>query len=105
MSDGLEATFYISELLKETYKNYKIPIEVYTDNKSLHDASQSSKYVTDKCLRIDIGALKEIIFNKEIESITWIKSAQQIADSLTKHGANSLLLIEVLQKSHFLENI
>ena len=41
-----------------------------------------------KPLCIDIGALKEIIFNKAIESITWIKSAQQIADSLTKHGAN-----------------
>ena len=33
MLDGLEATSYISEPLKETYKNYKIPIEVYTDNK------------------------------------------------------------------------
>ena len=32
MLDGLEVTLYISELLKETYKNYKIPIEVYTDN-------------------------------------------------------------------------
>ena len=32
MLDGLEVTLYISKLLKETYKNYKIPIEVYTDN-------------------------------------------------------------------------
>ena len=32
MLDGLEVTLYISKLLKETYENYKIPIEVYTDN-------------------------------------------------------------------------
>ena len=28
MLDGLEATLYIFELLKETYKNYKTPIEI-----------------------------------------------------------------------------
>ena len=99
--DGLEATLYISGLFKEAYKNYKIPREVYTDNKLLHDALQSSKFVTVKCLRIDIGALNEIIFNKEIQSITWIKSAQQITNSLKKHDANSLPLIKVLQKRHF----
>ena len=67
---------------------------------SLYYALQSSKYITDKRLRIDIGALKEILLNKEIESITWIKSSPQIVDSLTKHVANSLPLIKVLQKGH-----
>ena len=103
MLDGLEATLYISELLKETHKNCKIPTEVYIANKSLHDVLRSRKYVTNKHLGIDIGALKEIIYNKKFESITWIKSAQQIADSLTKPAANSLPSIEVLQKSHFFE--
>ena len=75
MLDGLEVTLYISKLLKETYENYKIPIEVYTDNftmryvtmryyASLYYALQSSKYITDKLLRIDICALKEIFLNK-----------------------------------------
>ena len=67
---------------------------------SLYYALQSSKYITEKLLRIDIGALKEILLNKEIESITWIKSAPQIVDPLTQHVANSLLLIELLQKGH-----
>ena len=73
MLDGLEATLHISELLKEIYENQKISIAVY-------DALQSSKYFTDKHLSFDIDALKEIIFNKEIKSIIWIKSAQKIAD-------------------------
>ena len=82
MLNGLEATLYVSKPLKETYKNYKIPTKVHTDIMSLQDALQSSKYITDKRLRINIGALKEVIFNKEIESIRWIKSAQIIANSL-----------------------
>ena len=82
MLNGLEATLYVSKPLKETYKNYKIPAKVHTDIMSLQDALQSSKYITDKRLRINIGALKEVIFNKEIESIRWIKSAQIIANSL-----------------------
>ena len=61
---------------------------------------QSSEYVTDKYLRIDIGALKEIIFNIEIESITWIKNEEQIPDPLAEHGTNSLPLTKVLQKGH-----
>ena len=82
MLDGLEATLYVSKPLKETYKNCKIPTKVHTDIMSLQDALQSSKYITDKRLRINTGALKEVIFNKEIESIRWIKSAQIIANSL-----------------------
>ena len=93
--------FIYFQTIERDVKNYKIPIEDYADNKSLHDALQSSKYVTDKCLGINIGALEKIIFNKEIKCITWIKSAQQIEISLTKYGANLLPLIKVLQKCHF----
>ena len=93
--------FIYFQTIERDVKNYKIPIEDYADNKSLHDALQSSKYFTDKCLGINIGALEKIIFNKEIKCITWIKSAQQIAISLTKYGANLLPLIKVLQKCHF----
>lgn len=40
-------------------------MQMYNKSKqqSLHDALGSSKYVTHKRLRIDIGELKEIIYN------------------------------------------
>ena len=48
-------------------QNIYIPslIQMYNKSKqqSLHDALGSSKYVTHKRLRIDIGELKEIIYN------------------------------------------
>ena len=72
-------------------------MQMYNKSKqqSLHDALGSSKYVTHKRLRIDIGALKEIIYNTEIESISWIKSTQQITDSLIKLTKNNDQGLEV----------
>ena len=37
--DGVESAIYISVLLKEPHPQLNnIPVEIYTDNKSLHDA-------------------------------------------------------------------
>ena len=74
MMDRVESTIYISVLLKELHPQLNnIPIEICTDNKSLHDALRSQKYVSDKRLRIDIGALKEMLHQKKINKIHWIK--------------------------------
>ena len=45
---------------------FKIPITAYVDNRSIIEALESTKQVDDKHLRIDIGALKELIFKNEI---------------------------------------
>ena len=76
MIDGIESTIYISVLLKQLHPQLNnIPIEIYTDIKSLHDALRSQKYVSDKRLRVDIGALKEVLHKKEIDKIHWIKNS------------------------------
>ena len=70
MMHGVEPAVYISVLLKELHPQLNnIPIEIYTDSKPLYDALKSQKYVSDKRLRIDIGALKEMLHNKEIDKI------------------------------------
>ena len=39
MMDGVESAIYISVLLKKPHPQLNnIPVEIYTDNKSLHDA-------------------------------------------------------------------
>ena len=50
-----------------------ISIHCVTDDQSLCDALASNKYVTEKRLRIDIGALKEAIKNNDIKHISWVK--------------------------------
>ena len=61
MGEGIDAALYISVLYNEIMhgqsKRTPLSIKGYTDNKSLCDALKSSKYVTDRRLRIDIGAL------------------------------------------------
>ena len=69
VSDGVDSAVYISVLLSELYpelNSFKIQIDIYiyTDNKSIHDATHSEKYVSEKQLSIDIGALKELIIQK-----------------------------------------
>ena len=72
--NGIESAIYIFVLLKELHPQLNnILIDIYTDNELLHDALWSQKYVSDKHSRIDIGALKEMLHNKEIDNIHWIK--------------------------------
>ena len=66
------------------------------DSKSVHDALWSQKYVFDKRLGIDIGALKEMLHKKEIDKIHWIKQEHQLADLLTKIGGEVSPLINTL---------
>ena len=47
-------------------------------------------------MQIDIGVLKEEIKNNDIEHILWVKTNEQPADSLTKSGAASVPLVNLL---------
>ena len=59
---------------------------------------QSNKYVQNKRLRIDISAIKKTLMKQEMHETKWINSTQQLADVLTKSGANTLLLLNLLRK-------
>ena len=101
MLEGVDSALYIAALLNELIydkSEQKIPIHCITDNRSLCDALASNKYVTEKRLRIDIGALKEAIKNNDIEHISWVKTNEQLADSLAKFGAS---LVNLLREGEF----
>ena len=84
-----EAAVYLKEVISDILKHISLRIKCFVDNKSIVDNVNSTKNVDDRRLRIDIAVLKSMLENKEIESITWIESSLQLADSLTKKGANS----------------
>ena len=77
--------------------NHKLPIEAYVDNKSLIDALKSTKFVTDKRLRIDISSVKGMVSNKEIKKVEWIPTNKQLVNCFTKQGPTSDELILTLQ--------
>ena len=92
MCEAIDGGLYVSALYCEIVygkSSTRLPIEVVTDNQSLCDALASSKYVSDRRLRIDIGSLKELIADKHIEKITWVCAEEQLADFLTKNGAQA----------------
>ena len=103
MCEAIDGGLYVSALYCEIVygkSSTRLPIEVVTDNQSLCHALASSKYVSDRRLRIDIGSLKELIADKHIEKITWVCAEGQLADSLTKNGASVKKLIDVLSTGH-----
>ena len=53
--------------------------------------------VDDKRLRIDISAIKESIQSGDVRSVQWCPGAVQLANPLTKRGAQCKLLLEVFQ--------
>ena len=102
--DGIDSALYIDALLNKLIYDkleQQTPIHCVTDNKSLCDALTSNKYKTEKHLWIDIGTLKEAMNNNVIEHISWGKTNEQLADSLTKSGASSVPLVNLLHEEKF----
>ena len=98
MHDALDEAIYLGSLISEVYCNSyavnKIPITVYTDNRSLHQNIHSTKQVHEKRLRINIAEIQRMLASGEVQMIEWVPSELQLADSLTKRGADPNKLLE-----------
>ena len=90
----LLSTIY-SEVIHYDSKK-KIPIKALTDSKSLVAASSTTNLIKEKRLRIEVAALRESIENEEL-ILKWIDSKYQLANCLTKAGASSKTLCEVIE--------
>ena len=99
LSDAIDDGVYLSELLSELIFNGSkhIPIEIYTDSKSLYDSLNSKKNVLEKRLRIDIAILRELLNSKRITKLHCINTKIQLANALTKKGASTKELLYVLE--------
>ena len=100
LADGSESAFVIGCILTEMIHGKSeqqncIPIKAFVDNKSLVQNVHSTTQVSEKRLRIEIGAIYVMLRDNEM-SIKWVESSRQLADSLTKRGASSSKLNQVL---------
>ena len=71
-------------------------INVYTDNRSLYDAAQTTHLPQDKSIRAEIAAVREKITMQEI-SLNWVPTESQYADVLTKQGAEASTIRKILK--------
>lgn len=84
-------------MLQEIFRLPRLPeVLCKTGNASLVETLNSSNLVSDRCLRVDVVRLKEMMAKKEIQT-EWIRGREQVADCLTKMGASSEILIDLLQ--------
>ena len=47
------------------YETFNIPIDVYTNNRTLYDISNSTNAVSEKPLCVDIAMIRENILNNQ----------------------------------------
>ena len=96
--DAADYAFYLGKLLQEVTRcATPYPIVCYVDNRSLCENLTSTKSVTEKRLRIDIAALREMLEKKEISNVRWVPTEYQIADVLTKTGKSSQQLNNLMK--------
>ena len=95
--DALDSAFLVSKLLSEFLgEKENREIDLFTDNKSLYDSVNTSNLVSDKRLRVDISAVREMVVEDRV-NFKWISGKIQLADVLTKKGASKSRLIDVLK--------
>ena len=82
--------FFLHTLLKKDWT-----IICITDCNSLFNELQTSNTIEDKGLRIPIGGLRRKLKDNEFV-VKWVEKGKQLADPLTKAGASSTLLCDVL---------
>ena len=105
MSDALDAAIYTAALYSDMMlgKSDKLlPIEVMTDNRSLIDNISSKKLVTEKRLRIELSAIKEVLSDQTQNRVIWVPTKKQLADVLTKHGPSVLPLLSAIESGTLL---
>lgn len=101
LAEAADAGFLVASIVQEVFGVSKIPIvKCNTDNKSLYEHLQSTKIIQDSRLRVDITRLREMVELGEIV-VKWIPKHEQLADPLTKAGASSVRLLEVLRTGMF----
>ena len=83
------------------------PIYCYTDNKSLVETVNSTKFLTEKWLKVDICIIRELIEKHEVKQISWCDCSPLLAHCLTKPGiyhVRSFFVYYKEMQTYFKEN-
>ena len=102
LEEAIDDGVNIARLITEVYSgkvNLKepeqIPVEAFTDSKSLWESLHNTRQCEEKLLRNSIAGIKELMELKMVEDVAWVPTLKQLADCMTKHGKNSDWLLKV----------
>jgi hypothetical protein len=97
--EAAEISIYIASVLKEIL-HHSVDTCVYCDNQNLVKAVHSSTNLEDKRLIIDISILRDMLEQNELTQLKWVPTEHQLANSLTKQGASSKLILSVFNDNN-----
>ena len=98
-AEAADAGYLIASLVQEVFLLSVPPtVECFTDSAQLTDFLKTSHVIQDTRLRVDIARIREMLELKEI-MYNWVRSEEQLADALTKAGASTKRLLEVLRSA------
>ena len=99
LTRGLDAAVAFKWTLQQLLgEGTNIPVRAIIDNKDTYDSVHSTTDVTERKLRREIGAVKQMLLSKDLEQLIWVRGPYQLADPLTKLGANADSLNEALKE-------
>ena len=106
LEDGLKHGEWLRAIVVETLFGMGsdpnlIRIVGMTDSDQLYKNMHSTKYVGDHALRLHTEVLKEKLRNGIISEIKHVPSELQLADALTKNGADTRLMDKVLMTGEY----
>ena len=94
--EAAEISIYIATVLNEILQSSRlIDTCVLCDNRNLVNAVHSTTNLEDKRLLIDVSILRDMLEQKELTQFIWVPTEHQLANSLTKQGASTKLLVNV----------
>ena len=103
--DATEAAVYFQNFMREllglSNDSKSLKIHCKTDSNALYKSVHSNTQILDKRLRIETAILRQMIEKKEVASIDWVPSTEQLADSLTKFGVPSKKILPWLEGLSF----
>ena len=94
-AEAADHAILIKTVLEETLGVMIPPISIMVDNKSLCESVKSTGMLAEKRLLVEMASLRELQETKQI-NVEWVSTQNQLADCLTKAGANRQTLIDIL---------
>ena len=104
-TEAADTAFFIQKLIIEilaSKSDSQYSIICLTDSQSLYETIGTSHQVSDKRLRVEVSAIREMVERAEIVA-QWVNKNDQLSDVLTKKGASPNLLMSSLQKGSLLK--
>ena len=100
MMTAVETAYYYKEIIERIFGlKDALKIVCFSDSRSLVDHLGSTKKALDHRLRIDIARIKEMLADRELDSVTWVRTEDQLADCFTKTGASCKNLLRVIAQN------